>query len=162
MKIGLIADTHDNLEAIERAVEFFNEEGVEHVLHAGDLVSPFAASKFADLDSEIHYVWGNNEGDRSHTRSKFEEIGVEPAGEFASLEIGGRRIALLHGTSEEIVDALAESGKYDVVVRGHTHNPGIRENPLVINPGAASGYLSDNRTVALLDLEDMRAKIVEL
>lgn len=162
MKIGLMSDTHDNQEATEKAVEFFNKKEVEHVLHAGDLVSPFTATKFAELKAELHFVWGNNEGDREHTRTKFGEIGVEPAGEFASLTLGGRKFALLHGKNEEVVEALAESGRYDVVVRGHTHEPGIRNNPLVINPGATSGYLAASRTVALLDTESMKAEIVEI
>lgn len=157
-----MADTHDNLEATEKAIEFFNAKGVEQVLHAGDLVSPFTAARFSDLEAELHFVWGNNEGDRGHTRTKFGEIGVEPAGEFASLELDGRKIALLHGKDEEVVDALAESRKYDAVVRGHTHDPVISEDPLVINPGPTSGYLSDRRTVALLDTEEMQAELVEI
>lgn len=162
LKIGLMADTHDNLRATERAVELFNTEEVEHVLHAGDLVSPFVVDKLSNLESKLHFVWGNNEGDRLHIRAKLEEIGVRPLGEMASLKLGGRRIALLHGVHEEVVDALAESQKHDVVVRGHTHRPEIRENPLVINPGAASGYLSDRQTVALLDTEEIQAEIVEI
>ncbi len=45
MLIGLMADTHDNIHLIDRAVERFNEEGVELVLHAGDYVSPKKVSK---------------------------------------------------------------------------------------------------------------------
>ncbi|KXA95853.1 phosphodiesterase [candidate division MSBL1 archaeon SCGC-AAA259E19] len=162
MKVGLMADTHDNLEATERAVDLFNEEKVEHVLHAGDLVSPFVVSKLSNLDAELHFVWGNNEGDRGHIRENFEEIGVSPAGEFASVNLAGRRIALLHGKDEEIVEALAGSGKYDLVVRGHTHSPGIEKEPLIVNPGATSGYLTDHETVALLDTEEMRPEIVKI
>lgn len=162
MKLGIMADTHDNLEPTEDAVDFFNEEGVEHVLHAGDLVSPFTANKFSDLDAELHFVWGNNEGDLFHCRSNLEEVGADLCGDFASLTFDGERIALLHGENEEIVEALAESEKFDVVVRGHTHEPEIREDPMVINPGPASGYLSDRRTVALLDTEEMSPEIVEI
>ena len=161
MKIGLISDTHDNLEAAEAAVEFFNSEGVEHVLHAGDLISPFTADKFESLKAEFHYVWGNNDGDRGHVRSKLETFGVEPV-DFKSLKIDGRSFALLHGTEQEIVDALAESPRYDVVVRGHTHEPEISENPLVVNPGASSGYLSDGKTVAVLYTDDLEVEIMEI
>lgn len=161
VKIGIMADTHDNLEAVEAAVEFFNDEGVEQVLHAGDLVSPFVVGALKELESELHFVWGNNGGDHHHVRQKFEKIGVKPK-DFQSLELGGRRIALLHGEEEEIVDALAESDDYDVVVRGHTHEPGIERDPMVINPGPASGYVADARTVALLDTDGMEAEILEI
>ncbi|KXA99293.1 phosphodiesterase [candidate division MSBL1 archaeon SCGC-AAA833F18] len=157
-----MSDTHDRLEAVEKAVKFFNEAGVEQVLHAGDLVSPFVAPKFADLEAELHYVWGNNEGDQGHTRTKFSEIGVEPLGDFAVIELEDRKIALLHGTNEDFVQALAKSGDFDAVVRGHTHEAGIQEDPLVINPGEVCGYLSGRQTVALLDLEVLKTKIVEL
>jgi uncharacterized protein len=43
--IGLISDSHDNLNAIRKAVEFFNRKEVKAVLHAGDLVSPFTIWK---------------------------------------------------------------------------------------------------------------------
>ena len=41
MKIGLISDTHDNLPLIRRAFGFLG--GLEILLHAGDIVAPFAA-----------------------------------------------------------------------------------------------------------------------
>lgn len=157
-----MADTHDNLDATESAIKMFNQRGVKHVLHAGDLVSPFVAAKFSELEADLHYVWGNNEGDRGHIRKNFEKIGVQPLGDFASIEFNGQDIVLLHGTSEEIVEALAESGTYDVVVRGHTHQASIRENPLVINPGEVCGWLSGKQTVALLDLDALKAKIVKI
>jgi putative phosphoesterase len=163
MRIGLMADTHDRIEAVERAVDFFNSAGVEHVLHAGDLISPFVVPKFARLRAKLHYVWGNNEGDRELVRLRLSEIGVSPLGNFAALELGGRKIALLHGTHEEIVGALLRSGSYDVVVRGHTHRAEIRrEGTLCINPGEVCGYLSGRPTVAVLDLTDLSAEIVEL
>ncbi len=160
VKIGIMSDTHDNLNATEDAVEFLNEKGVNHVVHAGDLVSPFVVGILSKLEAELHFVWGNNEGDRNHVRQKFEEIDVEPK-DFESLEIGGCKVALIHGEEEEIVKALAESDDYDVVVRGHTHDPGVSEDPMVINPGPASGYLAESRTVALMDTEEMSAEILE-
>ncbi len=158
-----MADTHDRLEAVEEAIDFFNREGVTHVLHAGDLVSPFVAPKFAKLKAKLHYVWGNNEGDREFIRVKFGEIGVEPLGDFASLELESRKIALLHGTHEEIVGALLKSGAYDVVVRGHNHRAEIVEGKtLLINPGEVCGYLTKRETVAVLDLAELSAEIIEL
>ncbi|MBA7601115.1 hypothetical protein ES703_08182 [subsurface metagenome] len=163
MKIGLMSDTHDRLDAVEKAIDFFNREGVKHVLHAGDLVSPFVAPKFANLKAKLYYVWGNNEGDREFIRVKFGELGVKPLGNFAALELDGRRIALLHGTHEDIVGALLKSGSFDVVVRGHNHRAEVREGKtLLVNPGEVCGYLSGRQTVALLDLAELRAEILQL
>ena len=163
MKIGLMSDTHDRIDAVEKAIDFFNRERVAHVLHAGDLVSPFVAPKFAKLKAKLHYVWGNNEGDREFIRVKFDEIGVEPLGNFASLNLDGKKIALLHGTHEEIVDVLLKSGAYDAVVRGHNHRAEIRGGKtLLVNPGDVCGYLNGRMTVAVLDSASLKAKIFDL
>lgn len=163
MKIGLMSDTHDRIDAVERAIYFFNRAGVEHVLHAGDLVSPFVAPKFAKLRAKLYYIWGNNEGDREFVLVKFGELGIKPLGNFAALKLDGRRIALVHGTHEGIVEALLKSGSFDVVVRGHTHRAEIREGKtLLVNPGEVCGYLSGRQTVALLDLAELRAEILGL
>ena len=163
MKIGLMADTHDRLDAVDAAIDFFNSEEVTDVLHAGDLVSPFVVPKFSRLNAKLHYVWGNNEGDREYITVRFREIGVVPHGDFADLEMHGLRIALLHGRHEAVVSSLVSSGLYDVIVRGHSHRGEIMEGKtLLINPGEVCGYLSGRKTVALLNLDSMRGEIVEL
>jgi len=163
MKIGIMSDTHDRLDAVDKAIDLFNREGVKHVLHAGDLVSPFVAPKFAKLKAKLHIVWGNNEGDREFIRVKFGEIGVTPLGNFAALELGGKKIALLHGTHEDVVNSLVKCGSYDVVVRGHNHRAEIVEGKtLLINPGEVCGYLTGRQTVAILDLTGLEAGIFHL
>lgn len=163
MKIGIMSDSHDRIDAIEKAITYFNNAGVEHVLHAGDLVSPFVVPRFAKLKAKLHYVYGNNEGDRSYITEKLGEIGINPLGNFASLDFGGKKIALLHGTHEEIVDALASAGSFDFVIRGHTHRAGITgKKPMIINPGETCGYLTGRQTIVVLDLEKLGAEIVQL
>ncbi|RLI45996.1 YfcE family phosphodiesterase, partial [Candidatus Bathyarchaeota archaeon] len=43
MLIGIMADTHDRLPLLDKAVKRLNEEKVKLVLHAGDYVAPFVA-----------------------------------------------------------------------------------------------------------------------
>lgn len=163
MIIGAISDTHDRLDAVNKAISLFNSQDVTDVLHAGDLVSPFVVPLFSKLKAKLHYVWGNNEGDRDYIKVRLADIGVKPLGDFAALELGGKKIALLHGTHEEIIDSLVKSGAYDLVVRGHNHRAEIIEGKtLVVNPGETCGYLSGRQTVALIDLDKMQAQIVEL
>lgn len=161
--IGLMSDTHDKLEAVESAIDFFNQSEVRHVLHAGDLNSAFVVPRFSRLKAKLHYVWGNNDGDREMIAARFKELGLPPPQNFESLRLGGRRIALLHGTHPEIIDAVVRSGMYDIVVRGHTHQVKITgRRPLVINPGEVCGYLTGRKTVVTLDLVKLRPKIFEL
>jgi putative phosphoesterase len=163
MIIGAMADTHDRLDAVDKAISFFNSQEVTDVLHAGDLVSPFVVPLFSKLKAKLHFVWGNNEGDHDFAKVKFADIGVTPLGAFAALQLGGKKIALLHGIHEEIVDSLVGSGRYDLVVRGHNHKAEIIEGEtLVVNPGEVCGYLTGHETVALIDLQEMHGRIVEL
>lgn len=162
--IGIISDSHDNLAAIRKAVEFFNKEQVKVVLHAGDIISPFTVRAFNELNSKFYFVFGNNDGDRVTLVKRFEEIGAVSCGDFGDLTIDGLHIALLHGTDETLVKALAKSGDFDVVIRGHTHDPGVRilEGTPIINPGECSGVLSGKCTVAILEIANLNVEITEL
>ncbi|KAA0005879.1 MAG: YfcE family phosphodiesterase, partial [Thermoplasmata archaeon] len=70
-KIGVISDSHDNMEAIKKAVEFFNENDVELVIHAGDIVSPFTADEFKKLNCDMLLIYGNNDGDKLYLKERF-------------------------------------------------------------------------------------------
>jgi putative phosphoesterase len=165
MLIGLMADTHDNLPMVEKAIKRLNEEKVEIVLHAGDYVAPFVIPKFRDLKARLIGVFGNNDGDRELLKKRFSEnANLEIRGNFAEINVGKVRIALLHGSEEELLRALIKGGGFDIVVHGHTHKAEVYKSGkiLVVNPGEVCGYLSGRPTVALLDVEKLEAKIVDI
>ena len=152
--IGIMSDSHDHLEAIKMAVEVFNQAGVDLVVHAGDLIAPFTAPEFAKLQAPLEAIFGNNDGEKQGLRTAYSEITV--LADFKEIKFNGRKIALIHGTEEPLVEALTRSGKYDLVIRGHTHRMEITEGPtMVINPGETCGYLSGEKTVILLDTADL-------
>ena len=164
MLIGIIADTHDRLPYIEKAVKRFNMEKVELVLHAGDYVAPFVASKFKDLKADMIGVFGNNDGDKQLLNKKFSEIGVEIRGRFAEVIVDGLKIALLHGEENDLLKALINAESHDVVVHGHTHKAEIyrKGDTLVVNPGEVCAYLTGESTIAILDTTTKKAKIINL
>lgn len=163
MVIGVMSDTHDRLDAIDKAINYFNSQNVTDVLHAGDLVSPFVVPRFLELKAKLHFVWGNNEGAREFTKVKFADIGVVPLGDFAEIKLCNKMIALVHGTEQRIVDSLVNCGSYDLVVRGHNHKAEIIiGRTMMVNPGEVCGYLTGCQTVALVDLETMQGRIVGL
>ena len=163
MIVGLVADTHDNIHMIDRAVERLNEGRVGLVLHAGDYVSAFTAKHFEPLDASMIGVYGNNCAERELLGRVYAELGAEIRGFFAEVEAGGLRVALLHGHRKEDVEK-AYGGGYDVIVRGHTHRASIGEEDgvLVVNPGEACGYVSGRCTLAFLDTERRAAWLSEL
>jgi uncharacterized protein len=159
MLIGIISDTHDNLPVIRRAVEIFNERKVGHVIHAGDFTSPFTFRALKHLVCDFTGIYGNNDGERvllqklSHAR-----IFTQPY----ILELADRKIVIMH--EHQVVDALADSGHFDLVIYGHTHEPDIRTrgNTLIVNPGELSGWLYGTSTIAVADLATLSAELIEL
>jgi putative phosphoesterase len=163
--IGVIADTHDNLPMVDKAVKKLNEKNVELVLHAGDYVAPFVIPKFKELKAKLIGVFGNNDGDRELLKKRFNEYeGLEMRRNFAEILVDGLKIALLHGNEEELLKALINSESFDIVVHGHTHKAEVyrRGKTLIVNPGEACGYLTGKSTIALLDTDTREAEIVEL
>ena len=161
MKIGIISDTHDNLPWIKKAVEIFNREKVELVLHAGDFVSPFTFLEFKNLNCPLKGVFGNNDGDKLYLQEKFKGIGELYPAPY-NVKINNKNIIMMH--KEKLIDALVESQKYDVVIYGHTHHIDLRKigKTLIVNPGECGGWLTGKSTIALLDMKTLEAKIINL
>lgn len=154
MRIGILSDTHDNLQMVDAAVGQLNRERVDLVLHAGDYVSPFVIPRLANLQSPLIGVLGNNDGDHHLLSARFaEHEHLSLRGRFAAVTAGGMTIGLLHGDDRELLQALIGRKAFDVVVHGHTHQAGVRTpcGAVVVNPGEACGYLTGRPTVAVLD-----------
>jgi putative phosphoesterase len=165
MLIGLIADTHDNLPMVDKAVKKLNEMNVGLVLHAGDYVAPFVIPKLKELKAKLIGVFGNNDGDRELLKKRFNEYkDLEVHGNFAEIIVGGLKIALLHGDEEELLEALINSQSFDIVVHGHNHKTDVYQKgkTLIVNPGEVCGYLTGKSTIALLDTNRREAEIIEL
>ncbi len=160
--LGLISDSHDNMEALTEAVRFFNGEGVDMVLHAGDFISPLTADPLSELEPELLGVFGNNDGDRLFLRRRFEEEGIGRIERGPHrLELGGRTVLLAH--EPRLLEILEGSPLPDLIVYGHTHESEVKEGPpLVVNPGEVGAWMTGQSTVALVDLDAVEAELVEL
>ena len=159
MLIGFVSDSHDDMDALKRAVSLFNGRGAGHVVHAGDLLSPFTVEVLGGLKAPLSAIYGNNDGDRLLLRERFGESVHRPPYRF-SLE--GRRLVVVH--EHHVVDTLAKSGEFDLVVYGHTHRPDVRRigESCIVNPGKAARLYRGRSTVGLMDLTTMETEIVDL
>lgn len=165
MLIGIISDTHDNLQMVEKAVKRLNDEKVNLVLHAGDYVAPFVIPKFKALNAKLIGVFGNNDGDHELLKKRFGETSnCEIRGRFALIDVEGFKIALLHGDETELLNALMDCECFNAVVHGHMHTTGVRKKgkALIVNPGEVCGYLTGKSTLALMDTTAKEARIIEL
>ncbi len=170
MLVGIISDTHDDLEAVKRAAKLFTEKNVELVLHLGDIVAPFTLRAFHDNGvKRLIAVYGNNCGERLGLRETASRLGYEIHEWPHLVELEGKRFLLIHGVgpvekTRMLIDSLAKSGDYDAVLYGHTHIVDNRRigGTLVLNPGEACGCLSGKRTAAIIDAETMRVEVIEI
>jgi putative phosphoesterase len=165
MIIGIMADTHDNLPLVEKAVQRLNEENVGLVLHAGDYIAGFVIPKFKELHAKLIGVFGNNDGDHELLNERFSENpNIEMRGNFTVIALEGLKIALLHGSDRELLKALIESQSFDVLVHGHSHLAEAykKGKTLVINPGEVCGYLTGKPTITLFDTAKKETRQVEL
>jgi putative phosphoesterase len=162
MKIGIISDSHDHRPNITKAVEIFKEHKVKYVLHAGDIIAPFAARPFGHMEGvKFIAVFGNNDGDKLLLDSTVKSFGGQIHNDFRG-EIGGRKIFMIHSCSA--IEEIAASEKYDIVICGHTHKTNIRKfgRTLYINPGESTDWLTDEPAVVVLELDDMKTETIML
>ena len=96
MLLGILSDTHDRFEIMGTATRTLRERGAEFLIHCGDVCTPNMLDHLAG-GVPCAFVWGNCDWDRLALQRYAESIGVPCHGAFADLELGGKRVAVLHG-----------------------------------------------------------------
>jgi putative phosphoesterase len=159
--IGILADSHDNLVMVRRAVGLFNDMGCDLVIHAGDFVAPFAAAELRNLRCPVEAVFGNCDGEKAGLAEAFERMGEIREAPLA-FSHGGLRFAVTH--MDGPVPKYIATIPCDVLVFGHTHKPlsEQRDGVLLINPGETGGWLYGKSTAALFDPASMAVDIIPL
>lgn len=160
MKAGILSDSHDHAAAVAAALELFRAEGVGVILHLGDVCAPSVLAGYRDSGIPLLAVFGNNDDDRD---------GLQDAtgGAFRHgprIETVSERRILMGHSYEELQPELTERGRFDLVLFGHTHRPLTMRvgKALVLNPGESCGFLRGKHTCAIVDLETMEPRLMEL
>jgi putative phosphoesterase len=150
MRIGVISDTHGLLrpEAVQAL------EGVQFIVHAGDVGSPEVLTKLNAI-APVFAVRGNID-----TAPWAKDL---PA--TTVVEAGVASFYVLHDLHE--LDLKPDAANFDFVISGHTHQAEQREENGVIylNPGSAGPRRFHLPvTLALLDLagRPWRTRVVRL
>jgi hypothetical protein len=162
MKVCILSDSHDHIALLDAAVADAKAAGAEMVLHCGDVVAPSTLGCLAKHGLPVHVIHGNNMGDL-YTLGR---LAARPGGLIhyhgmdAGLELGGRRIFLVH--YPHYARAMAATGDWDLVCCGHSHKATQEVLPnllghttLLINPGTVGGVGSAPATYMLGDLTAM-------
>ncbi|CAK9009549.1 Uncharacterized protein SCF082_LOCUS10326 [Durusdinium trenchii] len=141
------------------AVAVFEQLDVDAVLHCGDIGSPDIVPLF--IGRTTHFVLGNVD-DASDFEHVIREAGLNYPGRFGDLELGGRRIALLHGDDGRRLQDAVAGQEYDLVCHGHTHLADVRnyDRTTVLNPGAL--FRAQTYSVAVVNLQTMEVEHHEI
>lgn len=121
MRIGIVSDTHGLL----RPDALTALEGVDHIIHAGDMGSPDIVPAFSEC-APVTAVRGNV--DCYAWAREF------PA--TAAVELGGALIYVVHNIED--LDLDPRTAGVSAVVYGHSHIPKqeVRDGVLFFNPGS--------------------------
>lgn len=139
-KLGLISDTHGTLSI--NVYDAFKD--VDYIIHAGDIGSHSLLWELETI-APTFAVLGNNDW----------EIYGSAVTKVCEVELDGVKIYVTHFPQE--AKRAASSGKYDLVVHGHTHIPcdEMIGDCRFINPGSASRPRGlSSAQVVLLELFD--------
>lgn len=188
-KIAIMSDSHDNIPNMEKALKYINEQGIDFIIHCGDLAAPVMLSKvmIPNFKGQIHLVHGNiGDPDLLEEVAKGDKR-IRVYGDRGKLDIGNRKIAFCHFAEE--AKKLAQTGQFDLVFYGHTHRPWLktqinadvkshadshrynisvdqrsnqRRSAVLVNPGTLAGMFA-KATFAIYDTktDKLELKILE-
>ncbi len=157
MKIGVLSDTHGNVRRTRTAIALLRSHNIERIIFCGDAGSEAILDElvagFCANDIPVHAVLGNVDLWDADIVQYPAETGLDMMGHEGELEWNGKRIAILHGHEGLRLQAAVQSGAYDYIFTGHTHEADDRMvgNTRLINPGAV--HRSAAPSIAVLDLE---------
>jgi len=157
MRIGVVGDTHDRTNNVERIVALFGEARVERIVHTGDITRPAVLEQFARLEVPVLGVFGNNDhADQIRLVEEASRLGMDFVPPPRTFEWAGRRILVVHDP-EQAPEPLPTG--IDLMLHGHTHRHRHerRDNTLIFNPGECAGFRTGHNAVGLVDLVSLEA-----
>ncbi len=160
MLIGIVADTHNDIEMTRKAIEIFSARKVEFIFHAGDLTSPKILDLFKGFN--CRFVLGNSDIDSDLINMKSETLGFGTVDNCCELELAGKKFLLFHGNDVPKFRDAVSSGRYDYIIKGHTHffENYVSSTTRIINPGTLYG--TEERTIAILDTDSDRVEKIKI
>jgi putative phosphoesterase len=145
--LGVVSNSDGRAESVSAALEVFAASGVEFVLHCGDVGGRHVLDALALVDSA--FVWGDRDRDRMGLLRYAQSIGVGCFGMLGELQIGEKKLVIVHGDERKIVKKLIDEQQYDYVLCGHDSWAEDRTvgRTRVINPGALYGASAKSAVV---------------
>lgn len=182
MNLGVIADIHGDLEALQQALAFLDNKKVDEIVCVGDMVEkgPQSAEVVELLNARSIACIAGNHDREAIEKGQFDE----KTGSFLrqlpltlNYAISNKHILVAHGapwsdfvyvyptTERHVFKRIAREANADVVMLGHTHVPLSVQvgNTSIYNPGSVCGtYTSGTRTCGILSLPDCSFEVFHI
>ncbi|MDA3815238.1 MAG: YfcE family phosphodiesterase [Patescibacteria group bacterium] len=163
MKIAIISDSHSNEKNLRKLLRYCSDKKIETIIHCGDMASLEMMNVLNDnFNGVAHYTFGNADYDDLRdleSQKKYKKTFIYK--NHGEVEIEEKKIAFVH--FPEIARKLTESGKYDFVFYGHTHQPWEQHfgKCKMLNPGTLAGeiYLP---TFAVWNTKNNKFKLIRV
>ncbi len=158
MKLGVVSDTHDRAQNVERILSRFAEAQVEAVVHTGDFTLPQTLEMFARLEIPVYGVLGNNDHDREGLLGVASRAGMHLGEHSLELDLGGRRVCVVHDPEDvDLAELGSREGGPELVLHGHTHRYRWERvgRVWVFNPGECAGFVEGLGAVGVIDVPSL-------
>jgi putative phosphoesterase len=161
MKIGILADIHDNVDNLRHAINLFNTRECKAVLLAGDFVSPLVVPSMRKLCCPVIACYGDNDGNMTGIAGGMKIVGTLGYSPMCWKSPDGVKFLMAHQLDDlrDVVDGA------DVIIFAHTHRPSIardRQGRVFLNPGEVGGWMFRKPTVAIFDTQIRETELVDL
>ena len=152
MKLAIVADSHGRFDRLGRLLARLEEEGVSHLIHAGDgavyeLVDVF--SKYPNI--KIYFALGNCDVN-PEVIEKLDELANVEIQEVVQVNFDDIKIGVSH--IEGVAEEQLRNEKIRIFCHGHTHRRKTeeRDGKIILNPGA----LTEDGSYFVLELPTMK------
>lgn len=158
--LAVLANTDGRADALAATLEVLSAGGAEYLIHCGDVGGRHVLDAMKSVGGG--FVWGDRDWDRMGLMRYAQSIGVDCFGVMGELEYEGKRIVVVHGDDNKLLNRLIREQQYDFVFHGHAMTAEDRTvgRTRVINPGPFHG--GQGRSTVLLDPVEGRLKLLAL
>ncbi|HWB20587.1 MAG TPA: YfcE family phosphodiesterase [Phycisphaerales bacterium] len=160
MLIGILSDSHGEVERTASAVTMLRDRGAQALIHLGDVETDDVINELV-ADLPAYLVFGNCDPDWQPMSRYARSLGINVKHPAGLLEADGKTIAFTHGHLESHMrDALER--QVDYLLHGHSHM--LRDERVgrtrILNPGAL--HRARRYTAMLLDSVADQASVIEI
>ncbi len=163
MKIGILSDTHNDIQNLQKVMAIFAQHPLKWLIHCGDVTSLETVKLMTEYP--IYIAFGNGDLATGTMRDYLKACNAENKADYLiETSLDNKRIGIAHGhlTGEE--NLPLSSGKYDYFFHGHTHKRvnSLSQSTRVINPGAVVSMSDISSSVCILDLTSGELNFIEI